>query len=498
MLERLLTGRRYWLLFGVITSLMLVLSYYGQIVYQYPIPPGDDIFNHLRAMENLQQNPTLWQWGGYPIGFRNLIVWLANGFANGDLIATLKVVWPLLPVLSSLAIWLVASKLFSKRIGLLALVIYGLTSLQPLQTLYDGGLPNVFAGNTLLPLALLLWAGLWRALKAPSKKLYWLLAGFLALTFVIFYTHHLSTIVLAATVLLSLPLLAIQAYKTAVSPTQKRAVYLLIGLFALTVLAVVLTPLSQTIADLVEVVKTYRQPTPPWEWYRYHTSINGLLFQAGLAGAVLLGWRSVKGFLTAHPLRIVLLVWFLFYLIGSRLSFVAEPERLARDLAMPGAILAGYFIVNAYHYLARERVIKTVFVTVIGLALALGILVKAREMTDYNTLVRYSTADVSLHQEITSGSKNIVALNSHTPAWRYLARPLISSKRVRLISDTSSVNYYLNLGRCVYLEVYKPNVWPEHYRQNQIFDGLSEDPAELTIRVAQEDGLKYWYEVCPK
>lgn len=499
MWDKLFKNSNFILLIFGLTTLQLALSYYGQVVHQYPVAPGDDIFNHLRAMENLQQNPVLWQWGGYPIGFRILVVWLSNIFAAGELITTLKFVWPLLPVLSSLAIFLLATKLFSKKIGLLTFIIYGFLSLQPLQTLYDGGLPNVFAGNTVLPLTLLLWVTVWQNLQQGYRRLVWPVLGLLTGIFVILYSHHLSSIVLIVNLLVTFPFLAFWSTRKLVG--QKRwqiPIGLIITGLVLTFL-LAQAPIFNNLKDLLETVRNYALPSPPWQWSRYHTSINGLLFQGSIAGILVLFWRRLRrpSLLTAG--EIMLTVWFIIYLVGSRLSAVAEPERLARDLAMPGAILAGYFIYYAYHYLKNkgEMVAATLFSIFIIGSFVLATAVKTAELTQYNQLIRFSAADAQLLQQV-QNSKSIIALNSHTPAWNYLAPEEVSSRKIRLINSTKQADYYIGLGRCVYLEIYKNFIWPENYRKNQIYEELKQSNLEINIQPRYEDSLKLWYEVCAR
>lgn len=213
---------------------------------------------------------------------------------------------------------------------------------------------------------------------------------------------------------------------------------------------------------------------------------------------MLLGWRSVKGFLTAHPLRIVLLVWFLLYLVGSRLSFVAEPERLARDLAMPGAILAGYFIVNAYHYLAKERVIRMVFIATVGLALGLGVGVKTLELIQYNPMVRFSESDQKLLTDI-GQSTDPVGLQVQNGGWHYMAKEQIDSGKITLLRRYATVKKRFKAGQCVYLSYYKDQVWPPESHSRSLLDRVikNEQKLDVTISRYSEDLLKVWYRACP-
>jgi hypothetical protein len=290
----------------------------------------------------------------------------------------------------------------------------------------------------------------------------------------------------------------IQAYKSTTSSAGKGVLYALVGVLLLAGAVVIFTPVGRSISDLIDVVKNYRQATAPWDWYRYHTSINGLLFQAGVIGGLLLAWRSVKGFLSANPTVLVVLFWFGLYLVGSRLSWVGEPERLARDLAMPGAILAGYLIVEAYRYLANQPVLRHSLTVVVGLALVLGVGVKTLELTQYNPMIRFSQSD----QELLLAVKELdqpVGIQVQNGGWHYLAQEPIEAGQVILLRRYATVKRRFKAGQCVYLSYYKSQVWPPESQSRKLLDRVINNSQKLNVRVDyySEDPLKVWYQACP-
>lgn len=493
-------GKTYYWLIGILTLIYAGLSYYGQTIHGYPVPPGDDIFNHLRAMENLQSDPVLWQaGGGYPIGFRVLMVLLANVFLQGNLTDILLIIWPILPVLSVLALWLLATKLFSKKIGLAVFVLYGFMSLQPLLTVYDGGLPNLFASNIFLPLSLLFWVKIWKDLRHGWIKTKWAILGFVLTSAIILYSHHLSSIVWAGTIGLSFIGLSVWRGQQFSGAKRWKWPVLSVVIFGSIALILLKTPIFDSVNGLIELVKSYDSPTDPWEWSRYHTSINGLLFQGGILGLLLLGYRRIFIDKKIRAAEIVIISWFLLYLVGSRLSFVAEPERLARDLAMPGAILAGYFIIEVAKYLRNKNTIGyKLFIAFIIIQVALGVAVKAQRMTEYNPMVRFSSSDQELLETIksTEGTAGVQVQNG---GWGYVLKDDIDAKKVILLRRYSTVKKRFKENQCVYLSYYKSQVWPPESQSRALLDRVitNADKLDVSVEPFIEDPLKYWYKACP-
>jgi hypothetical protein len=487
-----------FLVLGTVVAIVYTaLLYYGQFRYQYPIAPGDDVYNHFRLAEMIRNNPAFWPQQDYPPGLHYLLLGVSYLF-EGSLLDALIYIWPLLLVLSALSLWLLAVKVFGKKTGFLAYLIYVFLSLQPLQTAHDGTLANLLAGNTFLPIALALWYLTW---NYSGKVRYWMLIGFLIASCLIIYTHHLSTIILLGVVASSGLVFVAKKLRSGHSfvSTTVRMLFLTIFLTLVAAVAVYYVPIFSSVKALIQASLVIGSEHKTWSLLSFPKAVSATISVFGFLGAVYVAFQVIKDSsnLAAWRGRVVVVVWFLIYFVGSRFSFIGEPERLGRDLAMPGAILAGYVIIALWEKLYQKRALFFVFLAVL-IVVALGdATVKLGRELRYNKMVRFSEADLQLKNIITqepqpTGKMFVLVRN---PMWEIVASEELAENRFSLLYKTDeAIDRFQNDG-CLYASVYKPGTWPPELQSDEPLRVI-EQATGVKPKYMVEDTTKIWYLFC--
>jgi len=479
-----------WLV-GAIFLLHLLLSYWGVVAYGYPVAPGDDTAAHLALVEELKTAQKYWPTAGYPWGLHYIIAGLGKLFRIDPLTVT-TFLSPALLVGSALAIYFLAKRLFNGRVALITYALYALASLQPLQTATDGGLPNVAASGIALPLNLLCWVMLWRLRQKWVPALGFLLTGAL-----IVWLHHLSTIIWLAVLVLSGSILML---RSVILASGRRRLWLGAALiFGLIILGLLyeLTPLFGAARQLTQASLNLRDSASPiWESIVYGQSLSGLVFQFSVVGLATLIFSQRLGFKVDFSIKAVLLVWYLLYLIGSQLPFVLEPGRLARDLAMPAAVLAAVGLGAAWHYLKEQIVLRRIFLLAIGLIFIFSAAVKAGKLTAYEPMARFTKEDTELLTQISGSSP--VGILDRASAWATIARLYPHLPRNVIVFDKPEAftGYLRQANNCGLVSQYAPHIW--------LPDSAAENYVDMTVRalgyspaVALTEPNKTWYRFCP-
>ncbi|OGD62915.1 hypothetical protein A3A71_00615 [Candidatus Berkelbacteria bacterium RIFCSPLOWO2_01_FULL_50_28] len=492
-------SHRYFFLAASVSILLtqLILSYYGNFRYNYDVAPGDDVYNHLRYIETARRNPEFLPTPSYPPGFHYLVLG-ASLLLNTTPSNILLWGWPILLVLSSLAVMLLAKKVFGARVALVTLALYALVSLQPLQTAYDGTLANLFAGNVIMPLALIALINLWK----DEGRLIWRNALLFALAaFLVAYSHHLSAIVLFGTFLLAgVARFGYLAVKSRFS--DKKAVYWLGTIVGVGVLSVVgylyldvLSPLRSVVATAMHSVS----PDRVWKLGYYVTRIGPLVAFFGFVGMALVVLGSIRGrFKFSNPTGLaVVSAWFALYFFGSLISAIGEPERLGRDWAMPGAIMAGAAVVMIFRYLKKRPELLRLAAAAFAIFFAVGFLVKLDRLTSYNTMVRFSQADRTTMELVRSGAlPTPIYIWPKHPYWKIVVPDLIASRTVRIVESFAEAKKVLRQKRgCLITGYNKPGTYPERLQNNSPLIRLMKVKG-VTAHYLLEDKVKIWYILC--
>lgn len=470
-----------------------VLSYYGQWRYHYPIAPGDDIFNHLNMVADLQHHPTMLSGSHYPYGLHHFVLFLGTIF-SADPITVMAWLWPALLIASGLAIYFLTHQLFGAKAAVWAYLLYALLSLQPLQTAFDGGLANLLAGNILLPLTVLVWVKVW--VSTGRRRLIWIALTTLG-TILIVLTHHLTTVVLFAVLAVSGLVVMIDRIWT-----QKRdrslvlrssLIYLFLA--GLTFATFWFSPVSTPVKDLITAVHNISQAGKSWPVAAYFNRISLLIGLVGLSGLAYCLWAVIRGRVDQRWRAglLVILIWALIYFFGSLTSRVGEPERLGRDLAMPISIIAGLAL-SQLHFHRFGKIRYLLFGFLILLAVY-DFSVKTKELISYNPMVRFSAADVELRDAALVNFSRPIYVWARNPAWNYLATKEVAAGKFTLVTYEQALARLSQDGSsCILASLYKAGTWPPDLQDEDRLFALEETGATRSFIL--EDQTKIWYSLC--
>lgn len=351
-----------WILYQLL-FLLFIFSFLNQFIYRYAVPAGGDAIGHNSVVTAIID-------GNYAQIFQYHSFWhvIVAGISLLFQIPSITVMaWlgPLLLVTMGLSFYYFNQRYFGKLAGIASLILIGFFSRQPLQTLYDGGFPNVLAAGTFLPLVFIALERAFSAKhKAPAISL------FLFSLILLSFTHHLTTLYTIATILLFFCLQFIRK-----AHNQGKSLFTIgtwiIGaaILSIPVLGWLLNgPLPKSIRTLatafiqvnwqfpfVHFVGKLDNPDAIWPLSTYPNGIGEAVFILGIAGLVVITINLFTRRLQYdRTISLLLIAWIVVLFISSRIASLGFPVRLARDLAIPLGLLGGVFIQWCVAYI-RER-----------------------------------------------------------------------------------------------------------------------------------------------
>ncbi|HEY1074232.1 MAG TPA: hypothetical protein VGE59_00830 [Patescibacteria group bacterium] len=376
------TRRGHYFLFFTVLLGLVFFSYLNQLIFRYSVPPGLDAVPHNEVVRNILNGDigqifryhTLW----------HILTILLSSVTRLPTITAMAWLGPLLLVTSSISLYIFNRRFFSPLAGYTSLLLLGFTSLQPLQTLYDGSFPNVLAAGTVLPLAFILFENIFHSVK-KARAIFLFVLGFIILAF----SHHLTTLYALATMGIFLLVFLTQYCR------QKRISWFLI-LFVLIVSLLLgfLTlnwllhsPLTEnsvfSLANqfmatsfhypFIHFKGVLDDPNAIWRISLYPQEIGEAVVYLGImgffAGLYFLKKRPAD---TAWNAVALLIIWSCVLFLGSRMEALAYPVRLARDLAIPLALLSGVFVHLVWSYIVEHGLPRWLFAVIIILIIFLA------------------------------------------------------------------------------------------------------------------------------
>ena len=425
----------YWVVVSIIFVVLAYIQYYGLITYKYLVPQGDDPANHLAMIQPIYDHTqSIWEIirrGDYPPGFHLFISSIAH-FLNVTPLKTILWFYPSILVLTSLSVFILCYRVFGRWAALVALILYSFISRTPAQLLNDGGYPNLLAASFLLPIFIIFFLEVFQ--KKWWRKILGIFGSFL-LAGLILFTHHLSSIYLIGIVSMSLPFLIIGA---GISNRWKLKKWIVIAFFTLVFIYLLglffvkseaFAPTRDLMKGMVELISSFpylkivgkADPYAFWPLNSYPYLIGKSVFLFGFLGVFLLPvflWKKKKEYMYPY---ILLSIWTIILFIISRLGFLSNPERAARDLAAPLSILGGALIVQIILLPSESSLAKWIRYLYYLSLLLLLIFLSAPNFSErfekefqYEPMVRYTSADNSIVKYLNtqpSGSIIVGSLN---------------------------------------------------------------------------------------
>lgn len=359
----LLSPEIHRVLLGVVLALVLVRGYVGPIVHDWPFVRGVDQYNHAVMANEMLLDGRIFPYLIYPPGFHTMTanVSLLSGIEPLEVFPILA---PALLLLPTLSLYTLARRLWGPDYGLAAAGFAGLVAGGSYQYFSDAMYPNMFTSQFLLVLSI---AGLLELYNRPSIRsgLLFTLLG----SSVILY-HQVASLYLT---LLLIPVGAYFLYRFYYRDLRG-ATIIFASILTLCALSTAYTwdtyDLPKLIGRLLggeeekaatgeAVTMTIGTQAP----FSFNALVGIVLTQPvawlGLLGVVLLLNHKVGG--VGSRLRFgrfakfTVLAWVIVFAVGSVNPLTGFPQRFARDLGMPFALLASLAFVSLVSALASSR-----------------------------------------------------------------------------------------------------------------------------------------------
>ncbi|MEP7023989.1 MAG: hypothetical protein ABJB47_09310 [Actinomycetota bacterium] len=366
---------------AVILMLTAARAYAAPIFRDWPFYRGSDQFSHAVMAEQILAHGSYSTYLVYPPGFSSMTAVICR-FSGLTPLELFPVLAPALLILTTLAAYALAARLWGWECGLVAAALSGLVLSGPYTSLVEGRYPDLTAAYFLLVMAV---AALITLYASPSLRAAVMVAVITAS--VVFY-HSVGTLyavlLFAVVAAVGLGYLLLrrrpeswpQARPIAVSLTGALAVMSVLaavygwytylrastsGGASSTSAAVSVALGSQPVPGISDLVPAL---SPPVVWL-------GLLGVAALAA----GLRYLR-----HPAQVLaaltMLLWCALMYLGSRTAADGFPQRFEHDLGAPLAVVGAFGIVLVLRSLAPLRVPRqahaVVAATVAGLVLAIS------------------------------------------------------------------------------------------------------------------------------
>lgn len=371
---------------ALIISAVFLLLYYGVFLYfDYPSAPGGDLYNHFLHLQELRQFGLSHIYQGYPKLF-HLIAWAVMSLTGWSLLKAALFLIPLVLLASAWAAAWVSKLFFGRWAAVLTIFILLFVSAQPVQTLYDGGFPNLIAAHIWLPLMV---GSLYCA--SSKKSVYWFSASLII--FILITLTHAFTTVYAGFVLFAAALYYWRRYPH----------YWLV-LIAIMV-AFWISPYSEAAKSMLSSVCTFKSVFPwislvgklenqnaIWKLADYPVGISYLVAWGAVLSLPLLFWEFIARRSKAF-LAYLVLFWLIMVFIGSQTPSLVFPVRLARDLATPAVIACTVALVAIWRRLRAKPLLQALLGLVVLVLAYPHAMDRFTRLFKYEPLISYTHAD---------------------------------------------------------------------------------------------------------
>lgn len=422
---------RYALLSGVLL-LVLARGYLGPVLRDWPFLRADDQYQHTIMTRMMISDGATGSFMLYPPGIHLFMAELTH-LSGVETLKIFAVLIPALLVLPTLAIYALGRRLWGWEYGLTAAAFYGLLTGGSYWYLEHGRYPNIIAAQFLMVLAL---AALFRLYNSPSWRSGLLLA-LLGSSVVLF--HQVGSFYLA--LLLFIVTLLFLPY--ALLHERRRGIALFSSFGLLGVLATLFAwntyDLPKLIGKLLgreetgeggEAVAMAFGTKPPDSIFGIVDLTSQPLLLLGLLGVALLAFdrrrMDTPGVLTLT----VLISWALMMAAGSATAFSGFPDRFARDLGVPLALLGALAFVTVLRSALVQRGTLAVILaslTILTMATVVDLramksLVRASEPSEQLTMSpQVSEAGEWLEENNTGGNIVVTPYTHRVPTRGVLA-----------------------------------------------------------------------------
>ncbi len=426
---------------AVVLVATAVRAYAPVIHFDWPSIRGLDHFSHAVMAEQMLSHGSYRSYLIYPPGFPTISAVLAR-LSGLPPLTLFAVTAPALLVLSALAAYVLATRLWGWRYGIVAAALAGLVLQGAYGSLADGRYPDLTSAYFLITMGIAALVSLYASPSPRSAALAAVLGASPVLYHQVATLYEVLLVVLAAVI--SLPYLLYLR-------RRHEALVVAAGLAGLTVLAVcygwytygVGWPIASNSASSKAVsIVLGSQPAPSAGHVIF--AVSAPIVWLGVLGlalvAVMLRYERRPGPVLA---AVTLIVWCLVMYVGSRTAADGFPQRFERDLGAPlavaGALAAGVLLKSAwqsYRRVSVPRVSIALCLSAIVLAvLAVGV-ITTRQL---NTEAR--PAKLLRPAAVAAGAW----LSAHNSGGTIVSTPMnqgITERSVLAMGDYTGLMYY--------------------------------------------------------
>ncbi len=424
----------YALLSGVLL-LVLTRGYLGPVLRDWPFLRADDQYQHTIMTRMMISDGTTGSFMLYPPGIHLLMAEFTH-LSGVETLEIFAVLIPALLVLPTMAIYALGRRLWGWEYGLTAAAFYGLLTGGSYWYLEHGRYPNIIAAQFLMVLAL---AALFRLYNSPSWRSGLLLA-LLGSSVVLF--HQVGSFYLA----LLLFIVAVLFLPYALLRERGRGFALLLSFGLLGVLSTLFAWNTYDLPKLAgkllgreetgevgeggEAVAMAFGTKPPDSVFGIIDLASLPLMLLGPLGVALLVFDRRRKDTPGTLIITVLLVWTFMMSVGSATAFSGFPDRFARDLGVPLALLGALaFVTVLRSVLAQRGALSVVLASATILAMATLVdlraaksLVRASEPSEQLTMSpQVSEAGAWLEENNTGGNIVVSPYTNRVPTRGVLA-----------------------------------------------------------------------------
>lgn len=334
--------------------LQIYFLYFGYTYYGYLVSPGGDVVPHFNMAESVLKNGLSLK-AGYPPLFHFIVVKLSQIF-HVDILHILSFWTPILAVMPALAMYFLLRQIFDQKVSTISTLILLLTSQYPLFAFVDGNYPDMLAYGVF---AILMFGFVIRYYK--THKIVNLIVA-LGLLILIALTHNLTFVsVLTILVLFGLLQIILTYREQGIIFDWKK-----ITIFSLVILALGVSVyfafkmygsltsgfISGVISNKAYLADDFLNKTP--DFTIYPSVMGNLVWYLGLTGLLFVIVSSFSKQENNKTKQLVI-IWFLFYFLMSRISSVGVPARFARELAPPLIICIGFLLNGVFNIEAKKH-----------------------------------------------------------------------------------------------------------------------------------------------
>lgn len=425
----------------LITSI-ITYRYFG-----YVSAPGGDLYNHANHVLELQNEGFRVFLSGYPKLF-HLIVLVGMKISGATILQTMLYLVPIVIIAAGLASFWLLKELKGIGAGILAMFLVMLVATQPLQTLYDGGFPSYIAVAVWTPLFLFCLAKLLEASTGSGRGVWFL--GSIVMTILIILTHHFTAFYLGIFVVG----LVLSRWKQV-----GRYGLILVGLLV----ALMMSPLSTGARSLwtsvlqvngdfpwVHLIGSLNNPNAILPIASYPAYFPSVILWGGLLVVLYVFGRIVR----RQPVELVVILlalWCVCLLVGSRIEALGFPIRLARDAGVPLALLSAYGLASLWQYLIARRAyyLAVSMLVVCILVLSTPVVNRLQRLFTFEKAMEYTPALDQAVKELKPGNNVVMAqilptlidpnLVSYFPPYDPLEKSFVSTAAIERLAPVNQV-----------------------------------------------------------